>query len=365
MDLYRPRARADASPARMLTLVRTITLLYVALSGTAFCASFATHLRATHGGGACTTDWDCALGGVCSNATGRCECDVWFTGATCTLLNLQPARQQNGLNYEGWSSWGGHAVFDDTDSTWRGFFSLMAAECTLGAYRTNSGSVAAVAKEVDGPYTLANPTKPDAIGNWAVAPPSHCTQIKRHPSGQYHLWHILPGDGADDPAYKNCTKHEESPIRAQQRQPPGAGFSQNLWVHTAKSPRGPWSGKTQINISDFKNGTTAQQTWCSAPYYFENGTALVIWGGQGGPAVGASLWAGVSADWRGSYSQVQAAPIENMTQIEDPAIFRDPRGNLHMLTNANSGHVHCKAGGAFHTSSTSLACYEANEAYWY
>jgi hypothetical protein len=27
--------------------------------------------------------------------------------------------------------------------------------------------------------------------------------VKRHPSGEYHLWHILPGDG--DGPYKNCT----------------------------------------------------------------------------------------------------------------------------------------------------------------
>ena len=50
----------------------------------------------------------------------------------------------------------------------------------------------------------------------------------------------------------------------------------------------------------------------------------------------------------GLNSQVQAAPIEGLKQIEDPAIFRDPRGNLHMLTNANSGHAHCQAGGASH-----------------
>ena len=259
----------------------------------------------SHGGAACATDWDCALGGVCVNTTGRCQCDVWFTGANCALLNLQPAKQQNGLNYDGWSSWGGHPVFDETDNCWRGFFSLMADKCTLGAYRTNSGSVAAVAKEVDGPYTLADTTKPDAAGNWAVAPPSHCTQVKRHPSGEYHLWHILPGDGVDDPGYRNCTPGLASAtLHPRKRQPPGAGFSQNLWIHAAKSPQGPWTRKFQINISDFKNGTTAQQSWCSAPYYFENGTALLIWGGQGGPTVGAGLWAGVSADWRGPYRLV-------------------------------------------------------------
>ena len=308
-----------------------------------------------HGGAPCGSDWDCALGGVC-NASKLCQCDVWFTGANCTLLNLQPAKEQNGLNIDGWSTWGGHAVRDEADNSWRGFFSLMASKCTLGAYSTNSGSVAAVAAEVDGPYTVADPAQPDAPANWAVAPPSHCTQIKRHPNGDYHLWHILPGNGVNDPGYKNCSKPPDSgadPAVArgwQQQEPPGAGFSQNLWIHTAKSPRGPWSKNgTQINVTNFKVGTTAKQSWCSAPYYYENGTALLVWGGQGGPVVGASVWAGLSDEWQGPYSEVEAAPIESLKQIEDPAIFRDPRGNLHMLTNANSGHAHCKAGGACFT----------------
>ena len=140
------------------------------------------------------------------------------------------------------------------DSLWHGFFSLMARECTLNSYRTNSGSVAATAPEVDGPYEMAQPSQPDAPANWAVAPPSHCTQIKRHPSGQYHLWHILPGDGNGQ--YKNCSKDG---LEEGAEGKGGAPFSQNLWVHTADSPSGPWSNGTKIIITDFKPGSTAQQ----------------------------------------------------------------------------------------------------------
>ena len=85
-----------------------------------------------HGGGACTTAWDCSLGGVC-NASRVCECDPWFTGHNCTLLNLAPAKPVNGLDIDGWSTWGGHPVLSEDDGLWHGFFSLMAAECTLRA----------------------------------------------------------------------------------------------------------------------------------------------------------------------------------------------------------------------------------------
>lgn len=47
-----------------------------------------------HGGGACATDEDCSLGGTC-DAT-ACACDIWFTGPTCALLNLQPPVDMNG-----------------------------------------------------------------------------------------------------------------------------------------------------------------------------------------------------------------------------------------------------------------------------
>ena len=50
-----------------------------------------------HGGGACTTDFDCSLGGICNASTSACMCDPWFTGKTCALLNLQaPADDQGG-----------------------------------------------------------------------------------------------------------------------------------------------------------------------------------------------------------------------------------------------------------------------------
>ena len=97
----------------------------------------------------------------------------------------------------------------------------------------------------------------------------------------------------------------------------------------------------------FHSPASPSPSWCSAPYYYPNGSALLVWGGQGGPKVGAGLWAGFSPDWRGPYAQVFAPPIDQKVKnVEDPAIFRDHRGNLHMLTNANSGHAHCKASGA-------------------
>ena len=114
-----------------------------------------------HGGAACSTDWDCALGGACT--AGHCACDPWFTGRNCTLLNLARAKPHNGLRLPGHSTWGGHAVYDNATDTWVGFFSLIAGGCLLSAYRTNSKSVLAVAASPDGPFVLPNATHPDDV----------------------------------------------------------------------------------------------------------------------------------------------------------------------------------------------------------
>ena len=108
-----------------------------------------------HGGGGCSSDWDCSLGGQCvltptsrhqPNSSG-CKCAAYFTGSHCALLNLQRAKVENGfdLNATSTSTWGGHAVTAEPNSTakgWVGHFSLITGQCTLGAYRTNSESVA-------------------------------------------------------------------------------------------------------------------------------------------------------------------------------------------------------------------------------
>ena len=117
----------------------------------------------------------------------------------------------------------------------------------------------------DGPYTVADLANPDAAANWAVAPPSHCTQIKRHPSGRFHLWHILPGNG--DGKDKNCSHggaYDSSHNPGEGAGGSSVAFSQTLWVHTAPTPTGPWDKVgTRIEIAGLINGTTAAQSWCS------------------------------------------------------------------------------------------------------
>ena len=50
-----------------------------------------------------------------------------------------------------------------------------------------------------------------------------------------------------------------------------------------------------------------------------------------------------AATWQGPYHEVSPVPIVR-PESEDPFVFQDPRGNLHLLTNVNTYHRRCHAG---------------------
>ena len=137
-----------------------------------------------HGGGSCTTEWDCSLGGECTG--GKCVCDPQYTGSHCAVLHLRRAKLDNGMQVNGTHTWGGHALKDAATGKWVGFFSYMAGRCDLGTWGSNSMIVSAVSDAPDGPFSQ-QPTP--------VLPPwTHNAMISKHPNGSYFLFHIGGGD---------------------------------------------------------------------------------------------------------------------------------------------------------------------------
>ncbi len=73
-----------------------------------------------------------------------------------------------------------------------------------------------------------------------------------------------------------------------------------------------------------------------APFIFENGTTLLFfrsetcpknWGALAPACIGVAR----ADTWQGPYESLFVDPITH-PEGEDPAVFRDPRGNFHMLT---------------------------------
>eukprot|EP00041_Stephanoeca_diplocostata_P010867 m.174123 g.174123 ORF g.174123 m.174123 type:complete len:448 (+) comp18321_c0_seq3:89-1432(+) len=318
-----------------------------------------------HGGGGCTSDWNCSLGGECVHQ--ECVCDPWFTGSNCSYLNLQRAKPNAGFQVPGFHSWGGHSVFDSKAQVWRGFFSFMVRRCTLSAWTTNSATVHATAPDVDGPYTLYQNPNPDTLAPSTpalVIPPwSHNTYLTRDPpTGEWLLWHI--GSGQTPPAeWKNCSS---SDVASSSHQIPSRGNAERdaatplagdtFYVATAKALTGPWNVSNFSSVDVNEPPDAGRNYWAHhksnpAPFIFPNGSAMVFFSSQDcpknwpGALAPACIGMAVASTWRGPYTAVGLTPI-TAPESEDPSVFQDPRGNFHLLTNVNNAHKHCASGVA-------------------
>jgi hypothetical protein len=299
-----------------------------------------------HGGGACATDWDCSLGGTC-NATGICACDIWWTGATCAQLNLAPADPDaSGLSAPGYFSWGGHPLRDE-NGTYHLLASFLCDHDTLSQWTTKSSIAHATASAPTGPYTLA----PGADRQLVVPPWSHGASVTRDPvTGEYLLFHI--GNGAVDPkTWAPCYNSSEAlgefegaalaaaATGAPPAAPlPGASESDSTFVERAPSLDGPWThfNNNQGVTVVYPPGSWATSMTNPAAFIFPNGTTLLYyradqcpktWGALAPACIGVAI----ADSWEGPYTSLFAQPITH-PEGEDPAVFRDPRGNFHLLT---------------------------------
>lgn len=316
-----------------------------------------------HGGGNCTTDWDCSLGGLCVDA--ECSCDRWFTGPNCVLLNLQRANfPGDGMDYrtQNYYSWGGHCIKDK--GLYHGYFSFMCRHATLDSWTTASSVVHATADKPTGPYHFKE---------MVIQPWSHNAIVQKDPlTGQFLIFHI--GDAkvnssqwapcfngsADtlelraEASSAHALMFQDTPPRHDERtlhSSVGSGDGDGIYVSTAPTPDGPWTpfngGKSlMFNLSGWWASGVSNPT----PYIFPNGTTLMMvtgfpcppgWGNLAPPCIGM-----LQADhWSGPYEPLHSEPIVH-PESEDPFIWKDPRGNFHLHTNVNTYHKRCPVGVA-------------------
>ena len=82
-------------------------------------------------------------------------------------------------------------------------------------------------------------------------------------------------------------------------------------------------------------------------YTFPNGTTLLYFTSKCPPGWGiAPNCVGVAraSSWDGVYDAMALPHPLTYPESEDPFVFRDPRGNFHLLTNVNTYHRRCGAG---------------------
>lgn len=274
--------------------------------------------------GACTVDEDCSLAGVCT-ADGTCACDAAWTGDRCARLNLEPAEQIDLYDREpATSSWGGNVVFSEEDNMWHLFFAEFLNECGLGSWETNSVVAHAVAPTYSGPFKRLPGVVQEAF--------HHNPSVARAPDGTFLLYSI--GNGSQTPKDCRGTALSESASDA-----PQAGI---ITVSYSNSVNGPWTTLPDP-VLEGRDGEWDAFVTNPSVYIFENGTVLMAYRGGFHPwHVGIA----VADSWRGPYRRTSDSPVFEDVN-EDPGLFRDKRGNFHMLTHyfkTTGGHAFSRDG---------------------
>jgi len=310
------------------------------------------------GGANCSTNWDCSLGGIC-NSSLLCSCDAWFTGERCDLLNLAPATPGAGLQVPNYFSWGGHALQDTQSGVYHLFASFMCRHATLGDWTTKSSIWRATSTSPIGPFSLVE---------MIAQPWSHNAYISSTKGGggstpNFVLYQI--GDAVTDPSeWQPCYNSSEieedflveprtfsSETKSPTRQNIAGTDGYQVFVRSAPALAGPWTvNGTGIEFT-FPSGGWASSVngGNPAPFFFDNGTVLMYFSANPCPA----NWGNINPNnncigvargtsFNGPFTALPL-PVTH-PESEDAAVFRDPRGNFHLLTNVNNDHSRCAQG---------------------
>ena len=279
---------------------------------------------------ACTSDFDCALNGVCTNATCVCEA-AWETTDSsrfgCSTLSLLPASRDTGLHSvdDGFntSSWGGSVLHDEVTGVWHMFASELTEHCGINSWTYNSRIVHATSSS---PLGARFQRQEEFSGVF-----SHEPIAVRDPTTRE--WAVF--FTSDIPSGRPVCNCSDGSSTATCEAFPKYGQQGPTFVTWASSPAGPWSPPLQL----FSEGARKADTNL-APYIYANGSLLGIYRTHPGASPGSIPHLVFASHWKNASSYIWLTdPIlplklpENVG-LEDPSLYRDARGNFHALFHA-------------------------------
>lgn len=319
---------------------------------------------------ACASALDCELNGRCIR--GNCVCDAAWRGAQCGELALLPGSRSQGyrptIGGKRTGSWGGHAIRGD-DGRYHIFASTLSRGCSIDEWYTNSFISHGVASSPLGPYAYSDTVR----GVFSHGP------VVAAYNGTLALVHVGCGEPQGGPEV-NC-RGVAAPA-APNSPPPCAvkeGTSYQLdgfdtlytmpsaLLGAATSPlwedRGQvlwWPGSDPCNP---RGNASAPSNRITNPsiHIFANGSALMAFRWQcdgdgdrpdpgSSPAAGRRIGLAYADDFRGPYrmreTPLRAAQVAD-EELEDPFLYADARGALHLLVHCTpyrgpppAGHCH-------------------------
>ena len=262
--------------------------------------------------GPCTTDLDCSLNGVCSNAV--CVCDAPWNGTSCSVLQFRPAPTVGAYGESpNVTSWGGTPLLgDEPNTTWHMYVvEIEGAGCGLAQWKAQSTVVHAIASSPEGPYMRVSTVLKHEAHNPAAL---------RH-NGSWYIFHI--GDGDAPKNVSACTGGEGPP-------PPAGHVVTKHAIHVSRSgPAGPFV--------PVPTGSEFIAHGCNnpSPMRHPNGTVYLgcTWSLRRAKQPDLSRW---SKAW-------SIAPKSGRTWLnrswEDPFLWVDARGNWHVLAHTYTDDV--------------------------
>jgi hypothetical protein len=273
---------------------------------------------------ACSNDLDCNLNGVCQQ--GQCICDAGWRAADCGELDLQPTPKDSGYNIleKGTSSWGSRIVRDPGD---KDLFHLFVSEfpggCGLEFWTPFSRIIRAESRTGPlGPYNYAQ----EVVGAFAHNP----TVVYNAEEKVYALYHI----GCPVKLPKTCehmkfTCGKGNDLNGESGISVATSPDLRTWTHHGEilstGGKGAWD-ETVTNPSAFVVEDTAA----------DESSILLAYRGcpyncHPHPPYGPEMISIASASSHaGPYKRMGDGPLFK-NENEDPFIWRDKRGNYHML----------------------------------
>ena len=272
--------------------------------------------------GQCTSDEDCNLNGICAS-NNTCECDAGWVAADCGQLDRRKATRGSGYNLtgKGTSSWGSKIVHDPHDQS---VFHLFAAEFTHGCGLDYWSPYSRVirAKSTTGPAGLYQ-FEAEIVGTFAHNP----TVVYSEANRLYLLYNIGCSINVPDGCqYVNFSCGPGNNLNGE------SGIS--LW---SSPDLYQWTSHGQV-LSGDRNGTWDTDTTNPSPFpLFSWGdkSSEILLAYRGCPYNGGTELLGVASapSFTGPYERASPNPIFSWHQ-EDPFVWRDRRGNFHMLTHS-------------------------------
>jgi hypothetical protein len=264
----------------------------------------------------------------------------------------------------GATTWGGHPIYDPKTKLWHLYAAEMTEHCTLSAWTTNSIIVHATSSTLMGPFAFKDVVQPAWSHNPLV------TEDKT--TGDILIAHIGCGKVAAGRQPKNCSKNEDGTRRRLQDTPlplhggpcecphppdnphPHVSCQTLQIMRSTSGPDGPWKDETVawplLNISQWPSSLSnptlllPETVGQKALLGFNGNMAPPL---NHGPTSHAGLMASRSGSWRGPYDLINVSadwlgsggtppePVRHFLDehghAEDEVLYRDARGNLHML----------------------------------